>query len=281
MTGSVARFFDETAEDHDVLEPWYAHLQARLAHLVRATLDRAPEPGRPERPPRALDAGCGTGFPPVRLAALGYAVHGVDLAIRLLAIARGAGRLRAMAVGDVRALPYPEAAFEVVTCCGSTLSFVPDPATALRELARVLVPDGRLLIEVEHRWSLDLGWALLSALTGDALGYGLSWREALAPVTAPRERACWLRYPGYPPLRLFTRAELDRLLRAAGLEPVRWWGIHAVTNLIPSTVLHRPRLPPLLGALYRGLCALDRRLSPRRAGRGLANSLVVLTTRGD
>ena len=77
------------------------------------------------------------------------------------------------------------------------------------------------------------------------------------------------------------RAELDRLLRAAGLEPVRWWGIHTVTNLIPSTVLHRPRLPPLLGALYRGLCVLDRRLSPRRAGRGLANSLVVLATRGN
>ena len=34
MTGSIARFFDETAEHYDVLEPWYEHLQARLAHIV-------------------------------------------------------------------------------------------------------------------------------------------------------------------------------------------------------------------------------------------------------
>ena len=167
----------------------------------------------------------------------------------------------------------------MVTCCGSTLSFVPEPALAIRELGRVLVPGGRLLVETEHRWSLDLGWALLSALLGDPLGYGLSWREALRPIVSPRARGCWLRYPGYPPLRLFTRAELDGLLRTAGLEPVRWWGVHAVTNLVPSTLLHRPRLPRWLDLLYRGLCAVDRALAGREPGRTLANSLVVLARR--
>jgi SAM-dependent methyltransferase len=279
VTGSVARFFDATAEDYDVLEPWSRHLYLRLHAILRMTLAPVAPEGRLPRRPRALDAGCGTGLQAAELAALGYRVHGADLAIRLLAVARRERRLGALAVADVAALPYPEASFEVVTCCGSTLSFVPEPALAIRELSRVLVPGGQLLVETEHRWSLDLGWALLSALLGDPLGYGLSWREALAPIASPRARGCWIRYPGYPPLRLFTRAELDGLLRTAGLEPLQWWGVHAATNLVPSTLLHRPRLSRGLDALYRGLCVVDRALASRAAGRALANSLVVLARR--
>ena len=86
-------------------------------------------------------------------------------------------------------------------------------------------------------------------------------------------------YPGYPKLRLFTRRELDRLLRDAGLVRVRAWGLHGVTNVIPSTVLHRPRLGRVTGALFRRLRALDAALSATAAGRALANSLVVLAAK--
>jgi hypothetical protein len=60
---------------------------------------------------------------------------------------------------------------------------------------------------------------------------------------------------------------------------VRWWGLHAATNLIPSPLLHRPRVPWGLGGLYRGLRRLDAALASRAPGRSLGASLVVLAVR--
>jgi hypothetical protein len=81
------------------------------------------------------------------------------------------------------------------------------------------------------------------------------------------------------PLRLFTVSELRTMLDAAGLTPLRRWGIHAVTNVIPSTVLHRERLPRPLAAVFGPLCAIDRRLGRVPPARLLANSLVILARR--
>jgi SAM-dependent methyltransferase len=273
---AATRFFDAMAAEYDVLEPWYEHLYATLDRILRSAL--APPIG--DAPPRALDAGCGTGFQSARLAELGYRAHGIDLAGELLRVARQRSRGATHTLGDVAALPYPAGCFHAVTCCGSTLSFVEDPASALAEMARVLRPGGRLLVECEHRTSLDLGWRLLSSLTGDPLGYRASPTAAWRTLTGSRGGTpCWLDYPGYPPLRLFTGRELRRMLEAAALRPLRAWGIHTVTSLIPSTLLHRPRLGASLTRVYRGLCALDTVLSAWPPAVRLANSLVVLAER--
>src|SRR5205085_2782264 len=125
-------------------------------------------------------------------------------------------------------LPYADAHFDAVVCCGSTLSFVDDPARALVELGRVLRPGGRLLLDCEHRPSLDLAWTLGSALAGDALGYGVTPRESWRALNA--RDGLRLPYPGYGPLWLFSNRQLARLLGAAGLRTVRGWGVHAVTS---------------------------------------------------
>ena len=80
-------------------------------------------------------------------------------------------------------------------------------------------------------------------------------------------------------LRLFTMTELETMLRAAGLTPLRVWGIHGVTNLIPSTVLHRDRLARPVAALFALLARIDGAVGARPPGRWLANSLVVLARR--
>jgi hypothetical protein len=134
-------------------------------------------------------------------------------------------------------------------------------------------------LEVEHRWSLDLVWRLLSSLAGDVLAYGGTVRDAGRALVASPGNGLWIDYPGYPRLRLFTRSELGRLLGAAGLTPVRAWGLHSVTNVLPSTTLHRARLGRVTAALYRRLRVLDGALATTRAGRALANSLVVLATK--
>jgi MPBQ/MSBQ methyltransferase len=272
MGSEVARLFDVMADTYDDLEPWYAHLYDALHTLLLAALT----PAVHVRGGRALDAGCGTGFQAAHLAGLGYETHGIDLSGGLLARARqrlpNAGLVR----GSIETLPYAAASFDVVACCGSTLSYVEAPARALGELGRVLQPGGRLLLECEHAWSLDFGWALLSSLAGDVLGYGVRagdlWRQLRRSAGGGRR----LEYPGYGRLRLFTLAELRALLRGAGLTVGRTWGIHMLTNLIPSTVLHRPRLGRALDVIYRGLAAADDTLRRWPGSAHFANSIVIL-----
>lgn len=270
MSGNVARLFDAMAATYDELEPWYEHLYAVLHSLLRRHL--APEPARAAG--RALDAGCGTGFQASALAELGYVVHGVDISAGLLGIARAKLPRTALALATLERLPYPDATFDVVTCCGSTLSFLDAPGRAVNEIGRVLRPGGRFLLDVEHRWSLDLAWALVSSLTGDPLGYQLSPAAAWSQIIG--RNGVVTEYPGYGRLRLFRVGELTALLAAAGLVTARVWGIHVVTNLLPSTVMHRQRLPRLLASTFRALRALDTTLARLPGGRALANSVVVL-----
>lgn len=282
MSTDVGRVFDAMAGSYDTLEPWYEHLYAVLHAILRREL--APGEAR-----RALDVGCGTGYQTAILGELGYETHGVDLSAGLLAVARArlSPASAVFARANAIALPYRPASFDVVTCCGSTLSLVDDPTRVVQEIGRVLRPGGRALIECEHRWSLDLGWTVLSALTRDSLGYGVDRRTLGRQLRRPLRDGIDLDYPlSIAPdvvarvrLHLFTRSELRAMLRAADLVAVRTWGIHALTNLIPSTVLHRERLGRATAALYGALCTADDGL--RRAGLAhrLANSLVILAVK--
>ena len=274
MPESTARFFDAMAASYDDLEPWYRHLYARLHRALRASLPPAP-PGA-----RALDAGCGTGFQTAIVAELGYRAHGLDVSAGGLAVARARVPDARLVRGDVLGLPYRDAAFDAVVCAGSTLDFVDDPGHAIAELARVMRPGGTLFLEVERRFCLDLGWTLLSSLTGDGLAYGLRPAQAWALLARPPREGVWLDYPGYPPLRLFTDHEIRSMLDRADLRVERAWGIHAVTNLLPSTLLHRPRLPAGLRLVYRALCAADAAVSGWPAARALAAHAVVLARKG-
>ena len=263
------------AASYDDLEPWYEHLYEVLHDLVRAEL--APSAG--SQRPRALDAGCGTGFQTAILQEVGYETLGVDLSAELLRLARRRCAGARLLQTDVQALPWRDETVDLVVSCGSTLSFVPHPDRALAEIGRILRPGGRAFLEVEHRWSLDLAWRLASSVAGDVLGYGVGIREACRGFAPPLGQGIWIEYPGYPRLRLFTRRELHRMLDQAGLVPVRTWGIHSVTNVIPSTALHRPSLPRVMAGPYRMLRSVDRALAATRPGRGLSNSLVVLATK--
>jgi SAM-dependent methyltransferase len=275
MSSGIARAFDAMARRYDQLEPWYEHLYRELHAILRAEL--AP-PAR-GRSGRALDAGCGSGFQTAILEELGYDTHGVDLSAGLLALARSRARGSKLTLGDLQRLPYRDGSFEAATCCGSTLSFVGAPGVALGEIGRVMRVGGRLLLECEHKWSLDLAWAFASAATRDPLGYGLSARDLAAKLARPTSEGFELDYPGYPPIRLFTRPELDTMLRVSGLRPLRAWGLHSITNVIPSTVLHGETLLPRLRRLYAWLCALDSRLAATAPARWLGNSLVVLAVK--
>ena len=257
------------------LEPWYEHFYATLHAILREVL--GPAPGRAR--PRALDAGCGTGFQTAILDELGYETHGADISAGLLALAVERVRAARFTRSDVERLPYADATFDAVSCCGSTLSFVEAPAQAIAEFARVLRPGGRLLLDCEHKWSLDLAWMLASGAAGNRLGYDVPPRAVWSWLRRPRREGFAAPYPPYPALRFFTLDEIDAMLAAAQLTRRRAWGIHALTNVIPSTVLHRTQMSRGISSAFALLRRADRLLDRAGLARRFANTVVVLAER--
>lgn len=90
-----------------------------------------------------LDVGCGTGALTacVLRDADPVAVTGVDPSAGFLDTARSRIAQATFAVGDAQALPLPDSEFDVVVS-GLAINFVPSPALAAAEFARVVRPGG-------------------------------------------------------------------------------------------------------------------------------------------
>ncbi len=123
----------------------YERVAMGLLPAARAVVDHA----APRSGERAVDVGCGTGNGALLLAERGAQVIGVDPAERLLEIARAEARARGLDVafvtGAAGALPCPDQAADLVISVFGVI-FAPDATAAVRELARVLAPGGRIVI---------------------------------------------------------------------------------------------------------------------------------------
>jgi ubiquinone/menaquinone biosynthesis C-methylase UbiE len=97
----------------------------------------------------ALDAGCGTGFLSLELAARGHRVSGIDFAPAMLAAARKKAAAQHLSVGfeegDAEQLRFASASFDLVIS-RHVLWTLPHPEAAIDEWIRVLRPGGRLAI---------------------------------------------------------------------------------------------------------------------------------------
>ena len=136
---------------------------------------------------QVLDVACGTGVLARQaapfLGADGF-VAGVDLNPGMLEVAHrrlsAAGLEPVLRQGDAAALPFADASFDVVLC-QQGLQFFPEPLSALREMHRVLRPDGRLGLcvwqSIEHS---PCNRAMADALACHHLG-----SEAARRIQAP------------------------------------------------------------------------------------------------
>lgn len=135
---AVLREYSDLAESYDRRWAFYVDATVRET-LRRMTLEPAD---------RLLDVGCGTGtllqaishsLPHARLA-------GVDPSREMLNVARRRlGHSARLTRGWAEQLPFPDGAFDVVVSL-SLFHMLQDIHLALREMARVLRPGGRLVI---------------------------------------------------------------------------------------------------------------------------------------
>lgn len=148
----------------------------------------------------ALDAGCGTGFLSLELAARGHRVTGIDFAPAMLVEARRKAAAQGLAIrfeeADAEHLPFASGSFDLAIS-RHVLWTLPHPEAAIDEWLRLLRPGGRLAI-------ID----------------GAQYSEAAAPPqrenarTSPEYAAIGDQLPFYGGR---PREEIEALLRAHGL----------------------------------------------------------------
>lgn len=191
---------------------------------------------------RLLDVACGRGDL-VRLARQrGLQAQGVDLSRVALAGGRGRMPVGSLVAGDGQCLPFADAAFDRLCSIGS-LEHYGDMLAGLREMSRILAPEGLALVLVPN--SFGLRWNVLHA-----------WRSGD------------IHDDGQPIQRYATRAQWTRLLEAGGLSVERVLGceapddwpagprewlrllIHPSRLMIPLS----PWLPPDMASMFVFLC---------------------------
>jgi demethylmenaquinone methyltransferase/2-methoxy-6-polyprenyl-1,4-benzoquinol methylase len=180
-----------------------------------------------------LDLGTGTGNLAREVAAAGAAlVVGADLTPGMLAVAsaRHDGDPHRWALADAQRLPFRDSAFDAVTNA-FLLRNLPDLDAALREMARVLRPGGRLVC-------LDM---TPPPRTPFAALYRLYFNRIAPPIAGwlSGDRAAYRYLPGS--LEGFPNADaLASVLRDAGFADV-WYKRMAGG----AVALHAARKPPL------------------------------------
>jgi SAM-dependent methyltransferase len=189
--GVQGRLWGAKAED------WARYVEQVGLPLFGAALDAA----RVTAGTRLLDAGCGAGLLTLLASLRGARVTAFDASPGLLAIARARVPSAEVEEGDLEQLPFGDGAFDAAIAVNS-IFYTADMAHAMRELARVVRPGGRVVVTA---WGPPERCDFLRAVM-----------PGLAPLMPPPP-------PGAPPPHPGALSEpgaLAALLKGAGLRPI-------------------------------------------------------------
>jgi len=187
----VRRLFSTIADRYDLITRLLSfgrdrRWKARLVDLAGI------QPGT-----RALDLACGTGDIAFALARKGARVVGLDITHRMLQLARSKMLLStpvSFVTGDMMALPFPNASFDLVTT-GYGIRNVPRIDPAISEIRRVLRPGGLLLsLDFNRPSNAFVRGVYLTYLT--VVGSALGWVLHRDPDTYRYIPESIARYPG-------------------------------------------------------------------------------------
>ena len=159
---------------------------------------------------RVLEVGCGTGLILGRIAHHAASARGVDFSAGMLRAARARGL--DVVLGSATNLPFADASFDLV-CSFKVLAHVPEIGKALAEIARVVRPGGRMVLEFYNPWSLRY---LVKRISGPR------------PISDGRTEA-----------DVFTRWDSPRAIRYLLPNTVELEGFRGVRVLTPAAFVHK------------------------------------------
>jgi ubiquinone/menaquinone biosynthesis C-methylase UbiE len=148
------------AEEYDAMD--FTEANTRFAEDALALVDARPEA-------EVLDVGTGTAQIPVLMLDRrpGLKVLAVDLAVEMLRVATrnveraGHAERCRLARLDAKALRLPDRRYDLVMC-NSTAHHIPDPLVLFKEIARVVKPDGAVMVrDLIRPPTLDEAWAIV------------------------------------------------------------------------------------------------------------------------
>lgn len=156
-------------------------------------------------------------------------------------------------------------------------------------MARCLKPGGKLLLEVEGKWNFDLFWEIVNGFCFNFLGYNEPLFIALGHLLPPWDKGHIITYSfklelgdTVPmTLKLFSAKELNQELRKVGLIVEKRWGLHVLTNLIPSTLLHKSNPSISLKKIFTKLASIEKRVNKFWPFNAFGCSLLVLARKAE
>ncbi len=224
-------FFDAFAPRY---EDWAGGLHRRVA-------GRVAEIAAPKRGEAVLDVGTGTGLVARAVAAkVGKkgSVIGIDVSPAMLSLAhelsRGVANISYL-LEPAEVLVFKDASFDLVTL-SEVLTYLLDPASALREIRRVLRPKGRLALSL-HRRSLgteaqDVFFAVLDRF---------AQAHFVSVPRLPAERARWGEPEVLPeilaPAELAVSEMTQFVTGGRAASPREWTELMAGAGPLPHTLL--------------------------------------------
>jgi ubiquinone/menaquinone biosynthesis C-methylase UbiE len=212
---------------------------------IEQLLDR--ELARFGRGARALDVGCGTGFNVGRLLQRGFSVTGVEPSVGMRERAIRDNPDAKILAGDIRALPFVDASFDIVVCI-EVIRYLADADGALAEISRVLAPGGLAFVTAAPAFALH-GYALVHQVTS----------RIQVPTFGKVKQS-------FMTVRSATRAMQRARFRDVAVHGTFLGPWHAIGRLSPSA----------LAIILRSLEAMDDRLSDLGPLRNFANHLVLV-----
>jgi len=163
-----AHHYDRDLINFVLFNPTHRRVLAQLRHWQRRGLKGV----------NLLDVGCGTGnllLRAARLPGLLARGAGLDMSDNMISYAcakigrAGFDHVVHVVVGDAERLPFPDASFDVVTCCNSFHHY-PHQDQAVGEMRRVLRPGGQVILVDGHRDD-PLGYVIFDVCVARAEGH--------------------------------------------------------------------------------------------------------------
>lgn len=178
---------------------------------------------------RWLDAGTGTRLLEGNLEALeNWLVQQVQFTVGMDVCVNRHLNIHTLVSGSLYQLPFADSSFDLVTC-NMVMEHLSEPATALHEIGRVLIPGGAFIINTPYLWNYGV---LANAVLSKVLPEKLRLRLVRSSDSREPEDIFPVRY------RANTRSRLNALFSATGFE------VHKI-SILPQQRSFFPATAPI------------------------------------